>query len=252
MVKKVLKKVKPSKGFAHLMHIVLVMIVPILAYMLIRLDVALAAVVLVILSKWRMFAVQPRHWLAHMRTNAVDLIVSLSVVGFMVMSRDSFATCLIWLAVFEIWMLFIKPGESVFRVTMQSLIALALGVTAVFLVFESAPLTVYILLVSIVSYFSARHFFGSFDEPYALSYSWLWTFFSACMVWVLGHWLLFYRGVPQISLLLTVIGYTLGVLYYLNEQERLSVLVRRQIIFVALALVFIIIIFANWGEGIVK
>lgn len=234
------------------MHIVLVMIVPVLAYMLIRLDVALVAVVLVILSKWRMFAVQPRHWLAHMRTNAVDLIVSLSVVGFMVMSRDSFVTCLIWLAVFEIWMLFIKPGESVFRVTMQSLVALALGVTAVFLVFESAPLIVYILLVSIVSYFSARHFFGSFDEPYALSYSWLWTFFSACMVWVLGHWLLFYRGVPQVSLLLTVIGYTLGVLYYLNEQERLSVLVRRQIIFVALALVFIIIIFANWGEGIVK
>lgn len=252
MVKSVIKKVKPARGFAHIFHIALVAIVPLLAYILVRLDVSLVAVIIVFLSKWRMFAVQPRHWLAHFRTNAVDLIVSLSIVGFMVLSRDSSSMSLLWLGLFELWLLVIKPGETVFMVAIQSFIAQVLGVVSVFLVFTTVPVVVYIFLAASISYFSARHFFGAFDEPHALNYSWLWTLFTSSLVWILSHWLLFYRGVPQAAILLTIIAYALASLYYLHEQDRLTLLVRRQIIFVTLALTFIIIIFANWGDGIVK
>jgi hypothetical protein len=39
--------------------------------------------ILVLLSKWRMFAVRPRYWLANVRANMTDLIVGLSIVSFM-------------------------------------------------------------------------------------------------------------------------------------------------------------------------
>ena len=77
MVKSVVRKVKPKHGFAHLFHLGLVAVIPPLAYMFVRLDIYTIAIAVVLLGKWRMFAVNPRHWIAHIRTNAVDIIVSL-------------------------------------------------------------------------------------------------------------------------------------------------------------------------------
>jgi hypothetical protein len=252
MVRSIVKKVKPKHGFSHFVHLILVSIVPLLAYIFIRLDFFGLAMAIVLLSKWRMFAVKPRHWVAHIRTNAVDIIVSLSLVAFMITSSGSGWLQLFWLATFEIWLLFIKPRTSTLMVSLQALIALCLGTIGIFLAYETAPIAVYVLLTFIVAYFCGRHFFAAYDEPNAVQYSWLWAFFSASLVWILSHWLLFYDLVAQPAVLLSVIGYGLAGLYYLHEHDKLTQLVRRQIIFVVFALVFVMLAFANWGEGIVK
>jgi hypothetical protein len=253
VVKRVFKKVKPKHGFAHIFHFVLVAVMPILAYIFIRLDIVGLAVAIVVLSKWRMLAISPRHWLAHLRSNAVDIIVSLALVSFMIVTNFSGGWLqIVWLALFEVWVLLIKPREAVFMVSIQALIAQALGMVAMFLVFETAPLAVYVLGALAISYFSARHFLNSYEEPNEVAYSWLWAFFAACLVWILAHWLLFYKSVAQPAVILGVIGYGLAGLYYLHEHDKLTNLVRRQIIFVVFALIFVMIVLSNWGEGIIK
>ncbi len=252
MVKSVIRKVKPKHGFAHIFHLGLVAIVPLLAYLFVRLDIYTIAIAVVLLGKWRMFAVNPRHWIAHIRTNAVDIIVSLSILSFMIASAESMITQLIWLALFEVWVLYLKPGTSTLLVGFQALVAVFAGVTSLFLTFETAPEMVYVIGAAIIAYFSARHFFNAFEETHGIQYSWLWTFFSACLVWILSHWLLFYGPVAQPAVFLSVIGYGLAGLYYLHEHDKLTLMVRRQIIFVVVAVVFVMVAFSNWGDGIIK
>lgn len=252
MVKSVIKRVKPKHGFAHFFHMGLVSIVPVLAYIFIRLDFFGLAIAIVLLSKWRMLAVKPRHWIAHIRTNAVDIVVSLSLISFMIVSMDSRWLQLFWLVAFEVWLLIIKPRTSILMISIQALLAQALGLTAIFLSYETAPAGVYIILTFIVSYFSCRHFFNAYEETHGVQYSWMWAFFATSLVWILSHWLLFYDLIAQPAVILTIIAYGLGGLYYLHEHDKLTMLVKRQIVFVVFALLFVIIAFSNWGEGIVK
>lgn len=65
---------------------------------------------------------------------------------------------------------------------------------------------------------------------------------------MLGHWLLFYGVVSQPTLLLMVIGFALAGLYYLEESDRLTTLLRRQLIFIMVAVVAIVLVFSDWGD----
>jgi hypothetical protein len=65
---------------------------------------------------------------------------------------------------------------------------------------------------------------------------------------VLGHWLLYYGVVAQPTLLLCVIGYGLGVLYYLHDNDRLSNLVKREIILIITAVILVVVMFSEWGD----
>jgi hypothetical protein len=241
------QRLRPSRGFAHFFHLGLVAFVPPIIYILVRLDLASVAFAVILLSKWRIFAVRPRHWLAHIRTNAVDIIFSLSILAFMT-ATSSMAVQILWVVVYEIWVLFLKPGSSPILVTVQALLAQLAGLLALFIAFEDAPLSVYIASTAAILYFSARHFFGSFEEDNSQAYSWLWALFGACLVWVLGHWLLFYGPIAQVALLISVIGYGLGALYFLSETDRLSKLVQRQVVFVMVAVVAVLLILSNWGN----
>ena len=238
MVKRVVKKIRPGKGFAHFFHLSLVAILPILVYVFVRLEFFTVALAIILLSKWRMFAVRPRHWLAHIRTNAVDIIVGLSLLSFMIAS-DTMAMQLLWLGLYELWVLYIKPGSSTILIALQALLAQFAGLVAVFLSFEQASSSVYILSAVAIAYFSARHFFAVFEEEHALTFAWLWGFFAGCLIWILSHFIIFYGVIAQPALLLSVIGYGLAGLYYLGETDKLSVMVRRQIMFVVLAIVIV-------------
>ena len=252
MVKAVFKRVKPKHGFAHLLHLGLIAVVPPLAYIFVRLDFFTIAIAIVLLSKWRMFAVRPRHWLAHIRTNSVDIITSLGFVIFMIAANGSMFWQLWWLVAYEIWVLYFKPGTSAFLISAQAFIAQFVGLTALFVAYDSAPASVFVLGAGAISYFVARHFFGAFEEGHVIQYSWLWSFFSASLVWILSHWLLFYGPLPQPVVLIGVIGYGLAGLYFLHEHDKLTQMVRRQIMFAVTVTVLVILIFSNWGDGVIK
>jgi hypothetical protein len=68
---------------------------------------------------------------------------------------------------------------------------------------------------------------------------------------LLGHWLLYYQFVAQPTLLLSAIGYGLAALYYFDHFQRLSLTLRRQFIFIMIAIVLVVLTFSDWGDKVV-
>lgn len=249
MVKAIAAKVKPARGYAHVLHIILSAIMPALVFVFIRISFVQLAVVVVLITKWRMFAVRPRFWPAIVRANAVDIIVGLSTVVFMTHSHTA-SLQLVWAGLYMLWQVAIKPGRSLLSVTAQALIGQTYGLMALFIGWPAAPLVVLVLGAWGVCYLAARHFLTSFEEPYIPLYAHSWGYFAAAITWLCVHWLLFYSVVAQPTLLLTVLGFGLGGLYYLQETDRLSALLRRQIVFIMLAVIVVVLVFSDWGDKV--
>ncbi len=245
---KIHKKIRPSKGFAHFFHLGFITLMPLLLFIFVRLELFGVALAIILLSKWRIFAVRPRHWPAHFRTNAVDIIFSISILSFMT-ATTSMSWQLIWVVVFELWLLVVKRKSNPVIVSIQALLAQLAGLIALYVTFEDVGLSVYILGTALILYFCARHFFGSFEEKHFDAYSWFWALTGASLAWILGHWLLFYGPVAQIAVILSVIGYGLASLYYLSETDKLSTLVQRQVLFVMVAVISVLLVLSDWGNG---
>jgi len=244
---KLASKIKPKSGFSHVLHLGLTALLPILLYVLVRIEFVQLAAALVILSKWRMFAVRPRYWPANIRANAVDIMVGLSVVVFM--STTSVGLWqLVWAFAYGLWLVFLKPGSSVLLVSLQAVVAQLTALMALFLLWGDAPLIVLVAASWSVCYLCARHFFTNFDEPYNSLYSHVWGYFAAALVWVVGHWLLFYGVLAQPTLLLVVIGYGLAAIYYLEHTDRLTDMWRQQFIIMMVIIVAIVLTFSDWGD----
>lgn len=246
-------KIKPASGFSHLFHQALTALLPLLTLLLVRLQgvFVLLALALVLLSKWRMLAVKPRFWPAMIRANSVDLLVGFSLVLFMAQSTSGVLQ-IVWTVLFIGWLLFIKPASGTLMVSIQALIAQTAALMALFLIWADGPLYGLVIAVALICYLSARHFFDSFNEPYARMLAYIWSYFSAALMWLLGHWLIFYYGlVAQPTLILSAIGYSLAVLYYFDHNSKLSVGLRRQFVFIMIAILIIIIAFADWGDKVV-
>lgn len=247
MVKFLVDKIRPGRGFAHTFHLSFIALIPLVIWALVRLELVGVAVAVLLLSKWRMFAVHPRHWINHIRTNAVDIIVGLSILEFIVQSDTALFQGL-WVLIFKIWLLFIKPGSSNASVAAQALIAQTAGVTSIFLAFNDAPLMFYVLGIWLICYFSARHFLAIFEEAHGSLISSIWAFMAASLMWVLGHWLLFFGPLSQPALLITAMGFGLSALYYLDQHDRLANTVKKQILFGMFAIILVIIVFSDWGD----
>lgn len=240
-------KIKPTKGYAHVFHVLLSAVMPVLVYVLVRTNFVLLAVATMFITKWRMFAVRPRFWPAIFRANAVDIIVGLGTIVFMVHTQSA-AWQLFWGALYMIWQVLIKPSRGSLGVSAQALIGQTYGLTALFLGWSDAPLALLVLGAWTVCYLAARHFLTSFEEPYVSLYSHVWGYFAAALTWLSAHWLLFYGSTAQPTLLLSVMGFGFGGLYYLQESDRLSVLLRREIVFIMIAIIVVVLVFSEWGD----
>lgn len=242
-----LTKLKPAQGFSHYFHLGLTSFLPAIIFVLIRMGFAQVAVILILLSKWRMFVVRPRYWMANLAANAIDIIVGLSIVVFMD-HTSSAALQLMWAALYGVWLVFIKPGSNLFMVSTQALIGQAVGLVALYVAWLQAPMLGIVLATWVVTYLSARHFFSSFEDQYTPLFAHGWGYFAAALTWVLSHWLLFYGVIPQPALLLTVIGSSLGGMFYLSETDRLGAKMRMQFMFIMFAVVLIVIVLSDWGD----
>lgn len=243
-------KVKPTKGYAHVFHILLSGILPVVLYILVRIRFTQVAVAIVLISKWRMLVVRPRFWPAIIRANAVDVLVNLSSVIFMSQSHSMWLQ-LFWMGLLILWQVVLKPSKSTFGVSLQAIIGQVYGLGALFVAWPAAPIAGLVLAAWGVCYVSARHFLANFDEPYTPLYANVWAYFAAMLVWISAHWLLYYGVIAQPVLLLSVLGFGLGGLYYLQEADKLSDFLRKQIVLVMIAVVVVVFVFSDWGSKIV-
>lgn len=246
-MRRTVANIKPAGGFGQVVHWILVLMLPLLAFVAVRTNLVLIGYSLVLLSKWRMFAVRPRHWPANIRANAIDIIVGLSFVVFMAQAPSQ-AWQVVWLVCYEVWLLLIKPRSASFWISIQAGLGQFLGLTALYLLWGEASLLVLVVASWAICYLAARHFLSSFDEPLTSMISHIWGYVAAALSWVLGHWLLYYGFLAQPVLLLSLISYGLATLYYLENNDKLSLLIRREILLIMTAIIVVIILFSDWGD----
>lgn len=240
-------RIKPSRGFSNIFHVLLVAILPVIVFVLVRVSFVPIAYTIVLLSKWRMLAVRPRHWPANVRANAVDIIVSLSFVTFIAQSPSQ-AWQVAWAFSYGVWLTLIKPRSTMFWCSMQAGAGLIMGLSAMYILWSQSSLLTLVIASWGICYLAARHFLSSFDEPLVPLISHTWGYFGAALTWILGHWLLFYRFVSQPMLILSVMGVGLAALYYLENNDRLSIFVRREILLIMSAVIIVVILFSSWGD----
>jgi hypothetical protein len=238
-------KIKPAKGFSHVLYITLNVLLPILAYILVRIDFVGLAIGLVLLSKWRMFAVRPRYWIANLVSNGVDIMVAVSLILFMAGTSVAWWQ-LFWAVLYGAWLLWLKPRYDVLSVSAQAMVGQLLGLSVIYLKFGDSSIVALVAGTWLVTYLSARHYLTSFEESHSALLAQIWGYFSASLAFVLAHWLLFYGTIAQIIVILTVIGYGLAAMYYLDATDRLSQTLQKQLLGIMLAILLVIVVFSNW------
>lgn len=249
-MKAFIDKLTPANGFSRLVHLGFNILLPLVVFVFVRIQFFQLALAIILLSKWRMIAVRPRFWLANMRANAIDIMVGVSLLIFMTHSSSQLVQFL-WVIMYIVWLVGLKPASTVPMVSVQAMVGFLCGLMALFVGWPAGPSYGLVLLAGLICYLAARHFFDSFDEPYAKLLSYSWGYFGAALLWVLAKWLLFYGMVAQPVLLLVSIGYGLGALYYLDHLDRLSKNMQRQFIFIMVAIVFVVLLFSHWNNQIV-
>jgi hypothetical protein len=246
-MKQIVQKIKPKSGFSHVVYWAFLVAIPIISFALVKSGFFEFACLFVLASKWRMLAVRLRHWPAIIRANAIDIIASFSFLVFMKYA-DGQTWQLIWMVGFFIWLAYIKPRSSVFFVSTQAVLGQFLGSVSLYLLLSEAPLSAIVLGSWLICYLAARHFMSSFDERHTALLSYYWAYVAASITWIMGHWILYYGSIALTALILTILGLGLSSLYYLATQDRLSRMIRREIVALMSIVILLMVILAYSGD----
>lgn len=218
-----LKTIKRRSFLNELIYVVLNIALAIALMLIIQTTGSIwLALALVALSLWRVFAVRPRFWVAHIRANLVNAIVSVSYVVFLysagsTSTDDSSVAILriIWALLYIGWLLLLKPQSKRVYIVTQAAVALFTGLTAIFIVSYNWPVFAVVLLTWVVGYSTASHVLGSYeDEAHFTLLSLIWGLMIAEVSWLGYHWAVAYRLpfittilVPQVSIVALCLGF---------------------------------------------
>lgn len=178
------------------------------------------AIALVLLSKWRVLAVRPRYWFAHVEANMVDIIVSAGLVVLMYqagqtqVSGRGVVVQLILVAIYAAWLLLLKPRTRREAIAGQAAAAIAVGTMALASVSYEWPSSLVVLIMWLIGYSSARHVLVAYSDKDIRLLSLVWGFVFAELGWLAYHWtiaypLVFLPGLklPQVTLLVLGISF---------------------------------------------
>ena len=229
------KKSFVSEATYALLNIALAIAVTLIVYYT---SSILLAIIAVIISKWRIFAVRPRYWWANLRSNMVDFTVHISLVIHMygvhvsALPENTKIPIMAALTLLYIgWLLFLKPRSRRAAVIAQAGVAIFLGSTALFTAWYDWPVSVVVLGMWVIGFTSAQHALSSFDkETHNIFLSLFWGFVLAELSWAAYHWSVAYPlpfvsavMIPQISLIATLVSWLAYKIYasqYAHDKVR--------------------------------
>jgi hypothetical protein len=172
------------------------------------------AILLVLISKWRVLAVRPRFWFAHIETNMVDIIVGVSLVTLMYLvhtyaTPQAVAVQIILAVLYAAWLLLLKPRARRDAVAVQAAVSVGVGTIALASVSYEWPSFAVVLIMWLIGYASARHVLAAYSEKDLRLLSLAWAFVVAELGWLTFHWTISYTlpfagglELPQATLLI--------------------------------------------------
>ena len=169
---------------------------------------------LVLVSKWRVFAVRGRYLWLNIKSNLVDIIVGVSVVLITYYAGATFLPVDALLAIFYcVWLLFIKPMSSEKATLVQSLIAVFLGMSAAAIAAANLNAIVVVLVAFLVGYAASRHVLvQSSDRDFTLTTLVCGLVFAE-VAWLCQSWAIIYTfgasgiRIPQVAIILTIFAF---------------------------------------------
>jgi len=180
----------------------------------------LLGIILVLISKWRTFAVRPRYLFLNLKSNIVDLVVGISFVLIAYCAGENLlAIHFILATLYAVWLTVLKPRSSEFATCLQALASVFLGTTAAVLMSANADSIFMCLAIFIICYGAARHVLVQSDDedfsiiPVAAG------LLGAEFAWLSQSWLIVYSfgslGIilPQLTIILTAVSYLFGFVY---------------------------------------
>lgn len=189
-----LKSVRKRSFLSEVAYVVLNIALAIaLLVVVIVVNVPWPALGLVILSKWRIFAVRSRYWMANIRANMIDLIVGISMVVFLYAAGEDRITQICLVALYVAWLLFLKPQSKRKYVASQAAVGLLFGIAAIVQISPEIPSSIVVLASWLVGCAAARHVLSVEHETHINFLSLLWGFVVAEVMWLTYHWTIGYQ-----------------------------------------------------------
>ena len=212
--------------------------------------------ILVLVSKWRVFAVRPRYLWVNIKSSLVDFIVGASIILLTYYSGTDIVVADIILAVlYCVWLIVIKPLTSEKANLAQSLIAIFLGISASSIMASSTDPFLIIILAFIIGYSASRHVLvQSEDNKDSSLIVMICGLIFAEIAWLCHSWMIIYTfgytgiRIPQLAIILTLAAFTynsirLTMLRYDGKLRIKNVLT--PLIFCIITVAVIILFFSN-------
>lgn len=174
----------------------------------------LLGILLVLVSKWRIFAVRSRYVWLNLKSNLVDLIVGISVVLLAYYSGSTLLPAhFVLMAFYTIWLIMIKPRSSETANLVQSLIAVFLGITASTFLAVNTNSIVAVLSAFLIGYAASRHVLVQTDHRDFTLTTLICGLIFAETAWLTDSWAIVYTfgdtgiRLPQVAIILTIFAF---------------------------------------------
>ena len=174
-------------------------------------------IVLVFVSKWRVFAVRRRYLWINIKSNLVDTIVGVSIVLLSYYSGISLMPVhFILIAVYVAWLLFIKPLTSENATLIQSLFAVFLGISAVSMMTATIDAVFAVILSFLIGYAGSRHVLSQTSSKDFTLATLVCGLVFAEVAWLCHSWGIVYDinfpfetgvRIPQCAIILTIFAF---------------------------------------------
>lgn len=214
------------------------------------------AIGLVLVSKWQVLRGGSKIWLHNLRAQACDLVVALSSLTLLILTRDDFLLQILTATIYYIWLVIVKPRGGPIWVGVQAALCQFVGLSVIFLLGRAMPQMAVVALSWLVALVAVDHFLAAHEEPANLIVSFLWALMVAQLSWLFWRWLIIYSLlsqrilVPQAPLVITILGYTFGNIYLDHARRRLGKVRLAEYILLCFGLFVAIIFGTQWSTRI--
>jgi len=227
------------------------LLLPVVVLLLVRLDPPYLAFAIVILSKWRILALRPRFWWPNIKANLADIMVGLSAVALIYLASSSFALQVILAVLYGVWLVVLKPRSSRHGVLLQAGVAQVVSLVALFNFSVILPEFFVLIACGLIGYVSARHVISNYEEQYVELLASVWGLFVVELAWVMYRWTNIYTlglpiRIPQIALIMLVIGFCAARMYDFSKTNKLTKSMLRGTVMFGVALLAVILLFSSW------
>lgn len=208
------KKHSLASSVAHIFLNILLVVASWLSIYIIK--TPFVAIGLILISKWRTFAVRPRYWIVNIKANLVDMIFSLSMVVLMFsIGVEYWASQALLILLFLLWIILIKPRSGKFWYMTQSLMSVFFGLAGILSIGYGWDGVVIAAFAFLIGYSSLRHILSNSEHDNVEILSLCWGLLFAQFIWVANYLIIGYSLsigsgllviVPQISIIASILS----------------------------------------------